>query len=182
NSYTIDRLIGAANAFDLLPNTTFRKPKIPKGVLKGLAALTRDAKQLKPPYGEQVLSNLHRVKSLNLRQKIKSRYQLLPPNIRDLLPEMELLIEHCVRSRNYFVHGAKPKLSDDSTRDLMVPLTDTLEFIFVASEIFECGWKPERWMKEASRGKLRDFVRFYDETLQRVKNGLKAATATNNLN
>jgi hypothetical protein len=169
-SYTVDRLVGAANAFDLLPDAAFSKPKLPASFLKTLATVVLESKKFKQPYREQVLSNLHRVKALNLRQKIESRFSLLPPILRKRLPEMAFLIGHCVRSRNYFVHGAKPKLSVAATRDLMVFFTDTLEFIFVTSELVECGWNVKRWIKQlGGRAKFREYVRSYDETLKRVK-------------
>jgi ApeA N-terminal domain 1 len=169
-TYTVDRLIGAANAFDLLPDAVFRKPKLPDGLLKTLAALTLESRKLKQPYREQVLSNLNRVKGLSLRQKIESRFRSLPLSLRKRLPEMEFLIDHCVRSRNYFVHGSKPKLSVAVTRDLMYLFTDTLEFIFVTSELVECGWKVTRWIKQpGGMARFKDYIRSYELALKEVK-------------
>jgi hypothetical protein len=176
--YTIDRLVGAANAFDLLPDTTFSKPKFPAGVLKTLATLALEAKKLKQPYRDQVLNNLGRVKGLSLRQKIESRFRSLPAGLRKRFPEMELVIDHCVRSRNYFVHGSKPKLSVSATRDLIFLFTDTLEFIFVTSELVACGWKYARWIKDANRGRLRDYLRSYDLALKEVKAAAGSKTSS----
>lgn len=169
NSYTIDRLVGAANEFDLLPDSTFRKRKLPAGLLKTSGTLAVDAKKLEQPYRDQVLNNLGRVKGLSLRQKIEGRFRSLPLSLRKHFSEMEFLIDHCVRSRNYFVHGSKPKLSVAATHDLLFLFTDTLEFIFVTAELVECGWKFQRWLKEANRGRLRDYVRSYELALKEVK-------------
>ena len=110
-SYSIDRLIGAANAFDLLPGDAASKPKVPVGVLKSLSNLQGQARELPSPYREQVLDNLGRVGAANLRQKIMNRFKMLPRKLRDRFPDMEMVIDHAVRTRNYFVHGTKPKLS-----------------------------------------------------------------------
>ena len=169
-SYTVDRLVGAANAFDLLPDTTFRKPKLPASLLKTLATLALEAKKLKSPYRDRVLSSLHRVKGLTLRQKIESCFQSLPLDLRKRFPEMPLLIDHCVKSRNYFVHGSKPKLSVAATRKFMILFTATLEFIFVTAELNECGWNFSRWIKQTvGMSKVKDYIRSYDDALKEVK-------------
>jgi hypothetical protein len=54
-SYTVDRLVGAANAFDLLPDGTFSKPRLPAGFLKTLSSLSAKAIELRAGPG-----NLHR--------------------------------------------------------------------------------------------------------------------------
>jgi hypothetical protein len=169
-TYTVDRLIGAANAFDLLPHGLFRKPVIPDAVRKRLVELTIAAKSLKPPYRDQVLSNLNRVKGLTLRQKIEARFRSLPLKLRKRLPEMEYLIDHCVRTRNYFVHGSKPKLSVTDTREFLFLFTDTLEFLFITSELAECGWNASRWMKSlGGTDRFANYLRAYGDLLKQVK-------------
>jgi hypothetical protein len=169
-SYSPDRLVGAANAFDLLPDGAFKRPKLPASLLSTLAALASEASKLKQPYREQVLTNLHRVKGLSLRRKVESRFNSLPMSLRKRVPEMPFLIDHCVRSRNYFVHGARPKLSVDATRDLMSLFTDTLEFIFVMSELVACGWNFDRWIKRlGGSARFREYIRSYDAALKHVK-------------
>jgi ApeA N-terminal domain 1 len=173
NSYDIDRLIGAANAFDLLPDSAFNKPKLPISVLTILTAIKMQSSKLKQPYKEQILSNLGRIKGLTLRQKILARYQLLPAALKKLLPAMELLIEHSVRSRNFFVHGSKPKLSVAATRDLTILFTDTLEFLFAMSELTECGWNANRWVKQTGHGRLRQYIQYFPESLEKLKDAMK---------
>jgi ApeA N-terminal domain 1 len=174
-SYTVDRLVGAANAFDLLPDSTFKKPVLPKMVLETLSKLSVEANKLTQPYRNQVLGNLHRFKGLTLRQKIEGRYRSLPLSLRKRLPEMPLLIDHCVRTRNYFVHGAKPKLSVDATRDLMFLFTDTLEFIFVMAELTDCGWSFDRWIKRlGGTARFKEYIRSYGDAIKEVKKAVAA--------
>jgi hypothetical protein len=175
-TYTVDRLVGAANAFDLLPAALFGKSAIPKYVRKRLAELTSKAKTLKPPYRDQILSNLNRVKGFTLRQKIESRFRSLPLRLRKRLPEMEFLIDHCVRTRNYFVHGSKPKLSVTATRGFLFLFTDTLEFLFITSELAECGWNVNRWMKSpGGMARFKDYLHSYEALLKEVKSATGSA-------
>lgn len=68
------------------------------------------------------------------------------------------------------MHGSKPKLSVVATRNLMFLFTDTLEFIFVTSELVECGWNFNRWIKRlGGRGRFREYIRNYDNALKEVK-------------
>jgi hypothetical protein len=169
NHYTADRLVGAANAFDLLPDETVGQPSLPAGAKEALRRLKHEAGALPPPYREQVLANLGRIKGANLRQKITARFKALPPALRRHFPEIELVIDHAVRTRNYFVHGTAPKLPVGRTYELMFFFTDTLEFIFVAAELYACGWRYARWLKEANMGRLREYVRSYDLHLAELK-------------
>jgi hypothetical protein len=175
NYYTIDRLVGAANAFDILPELGRTKPALPKKVLKTLATLSDQAANLADPYRGQILSNLNRVKGANLRTKIEARFKSVPVEIRKRMPDIQFVIDACVRSRNYFVHGTKPKLSPDATHDFLSFFTDTLEFIFMASDLALCGWNGERWLKVVNGGRFRDYVRNYEAVVKDLK---KRAQAT----
>jgi hypothetical protein len=94
----------------------------------------------------------------------------LPLNLRKRVSEMPFLIDHCVRSRNYFVHGSKPKLPIDATRDFLFLFTDTLEFIFVMAELVECGWNYNRWIKQpGGSDRFKDYIMSYAEALKTVK-------------
>jgi hypothetical protein len=169
NHYTADRLVGAANAFDLLPDETVGRPSLPIGVQKALPRLKHEASALPQPYREQVLANIGRIKGANLRQKIIARFNALPPVLRRHFPEIELVIDHAVRTRNYFVHGTVPKLPVGRTYELMFFFTDTLEFIFVAAELYSCGWKYARWLKESEMGRFSEYLRSYDLPLAELK-------------
>ncbi len=181
NNYTIDRMVGAANAFDLLPDSAVGRPTLPASVLRTLSDLAVEARKLPPPYREHVAGNLSRVKASNLRQKITARFRLLPKGLRARFPDIDSVIDHAVRTRNYFVHGSKPKLSVDDTYKFISRFTDTLEFIFVAAELHECGWKYARWLKEANMGRKRMFLLSYDEFLSELKKaeaGTKSSPAS----
>jgi hypothetical protein len=166
--YTIDRLVGAANAFDLLPDPTAAKP-LSKKVMKTLAALKQDARSLASPYREQILNSLGRVQGRTLRKKIEARFGALPSGLRQRLPEMAFVIDHCIRTRNYFVHGSEAKLSAAAIQEQIYFMTDTLEFIFIASELSRCGWKFARWLEQSTGGRFKSYLRSYVLSLQELK-------------
>lgn len=172
--------MGAANAFDLLPDDAVGKPELPSAAQETLSRLIEEVRKLESPYREQFLSYINLVKGTNLRQKINARFKGLPADLQRRFPDIEFAIGHAVRARNYFVHGSKGKLSVVDTYSLMFYLTDTLEFIFVASDLCECGWNYARWLEEANRGRLRDYVRSYDSHLSELKkaSGTTAAGPT----
>jgi hypothetical protein len=168
--YTIDRFVGSANAFDLLPRALWAKRKaLPKSAQTKIDALCNDAKSLKPEYRIQVVNNLKRVKELALREKILIRHATLPIYIRRRLPRIENTIDHCVLMRNYFVHGGNIRIPLDLVDEFVPFFTDTLEFIFVVSDLYSCGWNAKRWSNNPSTGRLRSYLTIYNEHEPRLR-------------
>lgn len=147
-TFTIDRLVAAANAFDLLP---FKSEPLPPQVQDKLTDLQKVVKSsLQPPYRDPILSAIGRLKGLNLRSKIVARFHVLPPALQSKCPDMDTVIGYCVQARNYFVHGTEPPtLSAKIIEAYSVFFTQTLEFIFIVTELFDCGWNSKaadsRW-------------------------------------
>jgi len=167
-TFTIDRLIAAANAFDLLP---FDNPSLPTDVHDKINELRGAVKEALPyPLFEPVLDALGRLGGRNLRSKILARFQLLPASLQSHLPEMEKVIGHCVQARNYFVHGTRPrKLSVQVITDNQVFFTQTLEFIFVTAELSECGWDWQSWRRTGGSSPLTYYLDSYQHQLQELK-------------
>jgi hypothetical protein len=47
---------------------------------------------------------------------------------------------------------------------------DTLELIFITSELAECGWNVNRWMKSpGGMARFKDYLRSYGDLLKQVK-------------
>jgi len=53
--------------------------------------------------------------------------------------------------------------------------TETLEFIFIAAELCDCGWDYQSWTQRAGNGKFKEYTSNYNHSLAR----LKAALAEN---
>lgn len=176
-SFDTDRLVGAANAFDILPATDFEKmDKLPPEVAALLAGFEKKVKETAKSstavneYRERLLNNLGLVRGRNLRSKVLQRWSSVPACITSRLPAMPEAIAHSVRARNYFVHGTPINMATEDIYGLASFFTDTLEFVFGVSELCHCGWDAERWIKEgyhASRYKW--YISNFSEYMKRVE-------------
>jgi hypothetical protein len=179
-SYEADRLVGAANAFDLLPASDFGKtitiPGDVETLVSGLEAEVEKAAKTSTAvaeYKDRLRDTLGRVRSFNLRSKVLARYAELPPELKKRLPEMEELIAQSIRARNFFVHGTGAKMSAEAIYRHAPFFTDTLEFVFAASELQKCGWDIARWLKESfSTSRLKWYMYDYARHLALVKGAL----------
>lgn len=140
--YGPDRLVGAANMFDLLPDNAFPRPNpIPDDLANARSKARELFKNL--PLGDDrssVLGALGRIGKLSLKKKVRSRVQIVSRQVGDLFPELEFVADHAVDCRNYFVHGTKPKLDYESGESPVAFFTDTLEFVFAVSDLIDAGW------------------------------------------
>lgn len=131
NSYDIDRLISAANMFDILPEEAFSSDVELSDALKS------------------------KRKTL-LRKKIRCRARYVEKEVGDKVPDIgEEVTETAVACRHYYVHGPNPekkkKIDYDKEEGICVFLMETLEFIFVASDLIEAGWKIRHWYENSFR-------------------------------
>ncbi|AEB85414.1 HEPN domain-containing protein [Alicycliphilus denitrificans] len=140
--YDPDRLVGAANMFDLLPDNAFPPPD---PTPDDLAEARDKARALfrSLPHGEDrssVLGALGRIGKLSLKRKVRSRVRIIARQVGDLFPDLELVADHAVDCRNYYVHGTKPKLDYESGESPVTFFTNTLEFVFAVSDLIDAGW------------------------------------------
>lgn len=174
SNYTIDRLVGAANAFDLLPSEDFTK-KVPVEITSLVDQLRKQV-QLAAKENETIrehkalfLNNLGRVGDLNLRSKVLQRWSTVPPSIAAKFSGMDEAIAFSVQARNFFVHGSEIKTSKEAAYEL-APFTDTLEFVFGVSELCTCGWNADRWAVESySWSRSKWYISNFSENLRRLK-------------
>jgi hypothetical protein len=147
NSYTVDRLVAAANLFDIIPLDSVGTPP---SISAELATAVEGARQLfkplpKSPERDSVLGALGRIGNHNLRTKVAHRAKFLTDKIASKFEDLELVISAAVSARNFYVHGSIGKLSPEHCYELSIFFTDTLEFIFAASDLVEAGWDIEKW-------------------------------------
>jgi hypothetical protein len=89
------------------------------------------------------------------------------------LPEMEGLIAHCIRARNFFVHGTGTKMTAEQVYGHAPFFTDTLEFVFGAYELKKCRWNIDRWLKESfSFSRLKSYMFSYKQRLALLRHDL----------
>jgi hypothetical protein len=183
--FTINRLVSAANAFDILPESAAPK----KYDLDPEIAIARDEckkifnKLKKCAERETILSALGRLGSSALKQKAKHRAGYITKNqeAEKIFPHLEIALEEAINTRNYFVHGSKPKLSTNDTFEQLAFLTNTLEFVHCMSDLAECGLNLDRWCKSSST--MRHMFFSYRNTYQEnIKSLISALDKLNKKN
>jgi len=141
-NYDIDRLIGSANMFDVLPDSAVPTDLQLSDVLKAAQSKGQEIFSALPqsPERDSVLSALGRVGKSSLKHKAQYRAQLIIDASATPFSELLWVLGEAVRCRNYYVHGSKPRFDYDRNFDAVTFFTDTLEFVFAASDLIEAGW------------------------------------------
>jgi hypothetical protein len=150
NKYGIDRLIGSANVFDILPNSAI-PPDIP--LSDDLRSAKENCREIfkklpRSPERDSILSALGRIGKTALKNKIRCRGKFIVDTVGDRFPDLSTVTDEAVNCRNHYVHGSPPSFDyrDYSKEfDATVFFTDTLEFIFAASDLIEAGWDIRSW-------------------------------------
>ncbi len=184
--YDPDRLIGAANMFDILPPSAVPSNIALTEELSRAQIASRDLFRGLPPSPERdsVLGALGRFGRSSLKHKVRFRAQKLIDVATEwapeFFPEFFEVTDHAVNCRNYYVHGAEPHFDYDRNFDLVTFFTDTLEFVFAASDLVEAGWDLKSWMKRAT-AMSHPFGRYcvnYRMRLKRLTEALSNAKAS----
>ncbi|WP_219595689.1 HEPN domain-containing protein, partial [Vibrio parahaemolyticus] len=79
--------------------------------------------------------------------KINNRIDIILSSCDFDFVELKFIAHQAVDCRNYFVHGGNKKFDYDLHFDMVNFFIDTLEFIFVVSDLIECGWRIDDWRK-----------------------------------
>ena len=145
-----DRIVSAANTFDLLPNED--KPSLDPLPANVLDVLTDAGENIKScmrlgPQRDDILTSLGLIrKNKRLRHIIEHRAKITLRYFgQHGLMDLEKTIPLAVKCRNYYTHGLNhqhPGDVDYADFQIVFFLTATLEFIYGASELLLCGWNP----------------------------------------
>ncbi|SDY67570.1 hypothetical protein SAMN04515617_11910 [Collimonas sp. OK242] len=176
NSYSIDRIVAAANMFDILPQDAMpsasplsdeliKAQKDCREILKRLAVgVERDS----------ILGALGRMNQPSLTKKVLHRVDMVNVHLASQFPELASVATTAVKIRNFFVHGSSGGFDPEKLEPLLPFLTNTLEFIFAASDLINAGWDAPAWGKRHhSRG--HNFISFrwgYENHLALLKKAL----------
>ena len=149
--YTVDRLVASANMFDILPKSALPQDEVLAADLIKAKTDAREMFEALPPTYERnsVLSVLGRVGKATLKQKTRHRAQIVINEFGGRPSELLLVLDSAVDCRNHYVHGTPSKIEYNENFDLVIFFTNTLEFVFGASELIEGGWDIRRF---AERG------------------------------
>ncbi len=149
-SYDADRIVGAANMFDLMPNDAL---PVEFTLPYDLEAAVRDCnlriKRL-PQSSERdaVLNALGRIRKPSLKKKIRHRAARITDVIGSLVPEIDFVTDRAVDLRNRYVHGDKSGRQEEGSGHSLIFMTNTLEFVFCVSDLVESGWDLGAWVQQ----------------------------------
>ena len=175
--YHYNRIIAAANVFDLLPSEVYgNKPSLAPDLSGALDASKQVFRGL-PPSNERndILLYLGGFSGWRLKQKVAFRAKNICDSIDQLLPEFETVMYEAVNLRNHYVHGGRSRIRSDQRLLLLQFLTKTLEFIFFASDLIDAGWNIADW---CSKGRpighpFHNYLVHYKEDLKALKDALE---------
>ena len=142
--YDENRLIAAANAFDILPDSTY--PEV--GKLSEETALKKDRCKeiiMELEHGNernQILGTLNFWGS-KLLDKLLHKSKIVKVSFNQHFQDLDEVLKIALKARNFYVHGND--YGHKHYDHLTAFLTDTLEFVFVASDLIECGWNASQW-------------------------------------
>lgn len=165
--FDIDRLVGSANMFDILPASAVPRDVELSGDLKAARDKSRQLFFDLPESAERgsILSALGRLGKSALKHKVRWRAAPIIAEIGDKFPDLNWVLDEAVNCRNHYVHGAESKVDYAANfLDTAGFFTKTLEFVFATSDLVEAGWDIKGW---ASRGSTLSHP-FYE-----YKNGYK---------
>jgi hypothetical protein len=179
NSYGVNRIVGAANMFDILPAGAVPLTNTLSAEVKAARDLAKSAFKALPPTDEReaLLQALSRLGTATLRRKILHRADIVTREVGKRFPQMDTVIREAVRCRNHYVHGSPSKVDYSTNVNALAFLVGTLEFVFAASELVEAGWDIASWCDEMHGGghPFGDFKSNYALGLSELEKLLTAA-------
>lgn len=160
NKYDVDRLVAAANMFDILPKSAF--PGV-AGLDTALSEARDQCYRLlraltNSPDRNSALSALGRLGQLSLPKKVAHRAAIVEAKLGERFPDLQLVVGVAIKCRNYFVHGSSADINFERVEPFVIFMTETLEFVFAASDLIEAGWDAAQW-DEGEKGWGHSFAR-----------------------
>lgn len=172
-SYGIDRIVGAANMFDLLPsNLAPKKVELDMETENAVDECRTRFKALPESFIRQsMLSALGRVGTASLRHKVIHRANIVIEKSDDEFSGIELPCSEAVLCRNHYVHGSDASFDYSDNFTSFVFMTDTLEFIFSVSDLIELGWDYKEWRRNGTvlSHRFGAYKANFDENMVRLK-------------
>ena len=173
-TYTVERLVASANMFDILPKSAVpHDVDLSADLRQAKTVCEKEFKNLPDSYERNsVLNALGRVGKASLKHKARHRGQLVVTAFGGRASELLFVLDAAVDCRNHYVHGTSSRIDYSKNFDVVVFLTNTLEFAFGASELVEAGWEIQRF---AGRGST--MTHPYGSYLVTYKSNLEALKA-----
>lgn len=150
NRYDYNRLVEAANCFDVLPKEdTGTAAAFSKEARDLTSDFRRKIKSLSSQKEKEIIrSRIAYLLSKDLKSKIAHRASIVESKLSPRLDGLTDVTRLAVGARNYFSHGSASKTKKEKIRDKYSMLTEALEFVYAISELIECGWDPIPWLRD----------------------------------
>lgn len=165
--YTPARIIAAANMFDILPKGSVPLRGEISDELRLVTENARQAFEALPDSAERnsILGAFGRIGKPSLPQKVYYRADVVLKHFHGRLSHLKEVLKVAVQCRNYFVHGSA--FDYDAYEKHLDFLTDTLEFVFAASDFIESGWNAAAWSRQRFSGdhQFAFYLGEYDENI-----------------
>lgn len=148
-SYDADRIVAAANMFDLIPDDAFPDEYILPSDLNAAVLESRKLFKSLPqsPKRDAILNAFGNIRKLSLKEKIRQRAVKISDVIGSHLPEIEFVTDRAVDLRNLYVHGDGSGRIIEGSGHSMIFLTNTLEFVFCMSDLVDSDWDIVAWVR-----------------------------------
>lgn len=176
-SYRVDRLVAAANMFDLLPAADVPATQ---AISDDLAAALKQAREVllaveNSAPRNSVLGAIGRVGKPSLTTRVLHRAEIATAVFTNIFPDLDQVLILGVKFRNHCVHGSAMGVEPSLVYPYIAFLTDALEFVFLSSELIECGWDADRWKN--SHGSMTHPMAMFRGSYQDSWRGLKKIKA-----
>jgi hypothetical protein len=180
NEYDVQRLVSSANMFDILPvGAVPKKVELSEELHKAKTEARRIFRALsQSDERNSVLGELGRLGEAKLRHKVRHRGHIVLREAGDFFPNLSLVLDEAVKCRNHYVHGTQSKIDyRNNFFETVSFFTDTLEFVFAASDLIEAGWRIAAWLHQGTTGShpFGTYSSYYKDNLQALKRVLDAA-------
>ncbi len=169
NRFDTDRLIAAANMFDILPSSCFSKPEpLPDDIVRVRDdARTAFGKLEQSEHRDSALGALGRLGKMTLKEKVRQRASMLQMLQMRRFQSLDLLLGKAIDSRNHFVHGSEESIAKiDFYYDWMTFHCRALEFVFAASDLADAGWDAGNWKPGSTSHPMATFRIIYNDELK----------------
>ena len=177
NAYSVDRLVAAANMFDVLPLDAVPLPRTLPDDLAEFQSVCLDTLRKLPQSldRDSAISAIARMGSPSLPKKVMFRAKMVERQVGSRFPDLSYVLKLAIACRNHFVHGGSDRFDFEAAEPFLPLLTDSLEFVFAASDLIEAGWDAAQWSGEP-HGTGHSFARFrwgYKETVALLKQAME---------
>jgi hypothetical protein len=166
-SYSSDRLVAAANMFDLLPDSAYLLSEPLELRVAEAAAQAKKIFQALPDSIERssVLSALGRLGKLSLPKKVMQRGNVVLSHFGARLPSLQKVLKAAIQCRNHLVHDSEFDLN--AVDEYFALMTDCLEFVFIASDLIDLGWQAKDWSASCggSGHRFAEFIHTYSTSI-----------------